>query len=79
MGRLRQRTNGLRGQMNMKDVKAVFLFPNGNVAVCDAQGEQIPDLQGKRHLIAARLMDDCDLFGCTRADIERWSKLEERR
>jgi len=28
-------------------VRTVFVFPNGNVAVCDEHGQQIPELQGR--------------------------------
>lgn len=28
-------------------VRTVFRFPNGNVAVLDEHGEQIPELQGR--------------------------------
>lgn len=27
--------------------KSVFVFPNGMIAVCDADGKQIEELQGK--------------------------------
>jgi hypothetical protein len=29
------------------DVRAVYVFPNGQVGVCDRFGRQIPELQGK--------------------------------
>ena len=29
-----------------KSIKSVFLFPNGNVAVCDEHGQQMPEYQG---------------------------------
>ncbi len=29
----------------MKKAKSIFIFPNGNIAVCDEAGQQIPELQ----------------------------------
>ncbi len=28
-------------------IKSVFRFPNGQIAVCDEKGKQIPELQGR--------------------------------
>lgn len=51
-----------------KRVKTAYLFDNGNLAVCDEKGEQIPELQGqysihthKRILLEA--MDSCEYNG----------------
>lgn len=51
-----------------KRVKSAYLFDNGNLAVFDYVGQQIPELQGtysidrhKRILLEA--MDDCDFKG----------------
>lgn len=45
-------------------VKAIYVFPNGNIAVCNEKGEQIPELQGnfKDCLVKAveRLVEDND-------------------
>ena len=30
----------------MKEIKSIFLFGNGNLAVCDEKGKQVPKLQG---------------------------------
>lgn len=30
----------------MKRLKSIIFFPNGNVAVFDEEGEQVPELQG---------------------------------
>lgn len=52
----------------IKRAKTVYLFPNGMLAVCDANGQQINELQGtyaidthKRILLEA--MDDCEFNG----------------
>lgn len=34
----------------MKKLKAVYLFPNGNIAVFDTSGQQVPELQGEYSL-----------------------------
>lgn len=54
----------------MSDAKvgAVFVFPNGMVAVTDENGEQIPELQGRmteelRRKIEARITDETELNG----------------
>ena len=41
IGRKDEETKG--GKM----IKTVFVFPNGMVAVCDENGQQIPEYQGK--------------------------------
>lgn len=51
-----------------KRVKDAFLFPNGNLAVCDAAGEQICELQGmysidKHKRILLERLDNCVLHG----------------
>lgn len=32
-------------------IKSVFFFPNGNVAVCDTNGDQVSELQGPKHFV----------------------------
>lgn len=49
-------------------VKSVFRFPNGMIAVCDENGEQIPELQGKdtpelRKKINKLITDETELNG----------------
>jgi hypothetical protein len=38
-----------------KRLKSVFFFENGNVAVCDETGRQIPELQGRFSEVAERV------------------------
>lgn len=52
----------------IKRAKTVFLFPNGMIACCGQDGEQIAELQGpysidlhKRILLES--LDDCDIKG----------------
>jgi len=54
--------------MLIKRVKNAYLFPNGNLAACNIEGHQIPELQGqysieihKRILLEA--LDDCEFKG----------------
>jgi hypothetical protein len=44
----------------MRTPRNVFVFPNGNVAVTDADGEQIPELQGRFGEVAERILDVAD-------------------
>lgn len=37
-------------------IASVFIFPNGNVAVCDQFGEQMPEYQGKWEEIKDKLL-----------------------
>jgi len=41
-------------------VKCVFLFPNGNVAVTDENGQQIPELQGLYKDVKDRVLAAAD-------------------
>lgn len=43
-------------------IKTVFLFPNGNVAVCDEHGQQMPELQGHYTEVVGRFTEQ-DLAG----------------
>jgi hypothetical protein len=36
--------------------RTVYLFSNGMVAVCDAAGQQIPELQGRFSTVVADIM-----------------------
>lgn len=54
--------------MNIKRVKSAFLFDNGNLAACDENGHQIPELQGsysieKHQRIVLEATDDCEFKG----------------
>jgi hypothetical protein len=37
---------------------SIFFFPNGNVAVCDQYGQQMPKYQGSNHNDAVRLLEE---------------------
>lgn len=54
-------------------IRAVFLFPNGNIAVCDQYGEQMPDYQtpASGPDIARDAPDDgtVEWNGCTRESL----------
>lgn len=54
--------------MNTKRVADVFLFPTGMLAVCDANGEQIGELQGSYSIdlhkrIKLEALDECKFNG----------------
>lgn len=54
--------------MNIKRVANVFLFPTGVLAVCDADGKQIPELQGtysinKHKRIMLEALPNCEFKG----------------
>ena len=41
-------------------VKAVFVFPNGNVAVTDEDGQQIAELQGMYNDVREKILAAAD-------------------
>lgn len=41
-------------------VKAVFVFPNGNVAVTDQDGQQIAELQGQFEDVKLKILAAAD-------------------
>ncbi len=52
----------------MRDIKSVYLFPNGNVASFNIAGEQVPELQGSYSIdlhkkIKLRSVDNCSFSG----------------
>lgn len=45
MGDIVGKDAGASREVMGKQVGSVFLFPNGNAAVCDNEGQQVPELQ----------------------------------
>lgn len=53
---------------NIKRVQNAYLFPNGNIAAFDENGEQIPELQGPysietHYRLLLERLDNCKLEG----------------
>ena len=61
--------------MQVMAVKAVFRFANGMVAVCDENGQQIPELQGRFEEMREAIEAAAD----ERTEFHGWPEKEDER
>lgn len=44
----------------MKRARTVFAYPNGQIAVTDHEGHQVPELQGRAVDVISKVLAECD-------------------